>query len=130
MKTIGEIDPKVNSVLLRIVSRFFNLRQGTSVWQTRTGLLEKRNDLSELMAAGYLKIVGAEYFPTFKLANEIAPDISRLAVGEVKAVLAALRNLYMQQEGRNEFSVEEIIAAVRVLSPGLDRKDVVPGLFL
>ena len=128
--TIQGIDPDLRAVLDRVVSRFFRLRKGTRVDRTRKSLLEKRHALTDLVSADYLRTVGSDYIPTFKLISEIDPDISRVGTTEVNVVLCALRNLYIQHDGRNEFSLAEIVEAVKTLAPGLDENDAVPGLFL
>jgi hypothetical protein len=127
---IQELDPDVLKVLERIVSRFLNKQRGTPIRPTRTSLLSKRNVLGSMLASGYLKCFGDEYLPTFKLVADIAPDIGRIGFSQVNAVLAALRNLYIAHEDKNEFPFEEILSEVRRLAPGLDENDVVPGLFL
>lgn len=125
-----QIDSEVHAVLLRVVSRFLNQRQGTSIRPVRTRLLEKRHVLDKLVSDGYLAISGGDYLPTFRLVTEIDPEIARLATTAVNTVLVALRNLYIRDEHKNEFFLNEIVDEVRRCAPALDERDVIPALLL
>jgi len=119
------IDQKV--VIKRVIDRLLNLRQGTPIRHLRVKLGQNRKILDQLVDLGYLRAEGSQYLPTYMALEQVDQDIRQIANHAVDAVFMALRNLYMRQD-KNSFTFDEILTAVREVSPSLDENDILPAL--